>query len=303
MRVCSFDVGFKNLAYCCIDKKDDDSFDILYWGIINLGDDELKCSFKIKRGGEHECGKKAFFCTNNDGTKCGYCKTHKDKYMQPSFEDICESCDDKKCNYCNKNNKICNKKSKFKINDKYYCKAHATMIYNNNYDIKKYSSSKETKNNVQDIAIKLYKNLDKFVWITDVDEIYIENQPSMKNPKMKTIASLLYGYFILRGKIDKNRIENIKFISPSNKLKVNKKKTDKMLDDGKENDKNVYKITKNLGIKYCKALIKNNKKANEILNQYKKKDDMCDAFLQGYYCLFCSNGISKELKKIMDDLE
>jgi hypothetical protein len=120
---------------------------------------------------------------------------------------------------------------------------------------------------------------------------------------MKTLASLLYGYFVLRGKIDKNRIENIKFISPSNKLKVNKKKTNKMLKDGKENDKNVYKITKNLGVKYCRALIKGNKKANATLDQYKKKDDMCDAFLQGYYCLFCGDGITEELKKIMDELE
>jgi hypothetical protein len=174
---------------------------------------------------------------------------------------------------------------------------------NDNYEIKKYSSAKETKNSIQDTAIKLYEKLDQFEWITDVDEIYIENQPSIKNPKMKTLASLLYGYFVLRGKIDKNRIENIKFISPSNKLKVNKKKTNKMLKDGKENDKNVYKITKNLGVKYCRALIKGNKKANATLDQYKKKDDMCDAFLQGYYCLFCGDGITEELKKIMDELE
>jgi hypothetical protein len=52
----------------------------------------------------------------------------------------------------------------------------------------------------------------------DVEEVLIENQPSLKNPNMKTIATLLYSYFVFRGIIDKektkSKIENIKFISP-----------------------------------------------------------------------------------------
>jgi hypothetical protein len=43
---------------------------------------------------------------------------------------------------------------------------------------------------------------------------------------MKTIATLLYSYFVFRGIIDNkltnSKIQNVKFISPSNKLKVMK---------------------------------------------------------------------------------
>ena len=62
--------------------------------------------------------------------------------------------------------------------------------------------------------------------LIQVDEILIENQPSLKNPNMKTIACILYSYFVMRGIIDKEKnkspIKFVKFISPSNKLKVDK---------------------------------------------------------------------------------
>jgi len=43
-------------------------------------------------------------------------------------------------------------------------------------------------------------------------------------------------------------------------------------------------MTKKLGVKYCQSLI--NKKDYDILAEHKKKDDMCDAFLQGFQYLF-----------------
>ena len=126
----------------------------------------------------------------------------------------------------------------------------------------------------------------------DISEVLIENQPSLKNPKMKTMSAILYSYFIMRGIIDnKNSIEEVRFISPSNKLKVNSKVTNSLLekeqkksDNDDKNKKNVYKLTKSLGIKYCKALIC--EKDTNILDNFKKKDDMCDAFLQGFQYLF-----------------
>ena len=49
MRVLSFDVGIKNLAYCIVrynilDKK---NFDIIYWGILDISYKGLICDFKI----------------------------------------------------------------------------------------------------------------------------------------------------------------------------------------------------------------------------------------------------------------
>ena len=95
------------------------------------------------------------------------------------------------------------------------------------------------KQPIQDLTEKLYSKLDKINNILDVDEVLIENQPSLKNPTMKTIASVLYSYFILRGVIDKNndKIKLVRFVSPSNKLKVDKIHTNSVLNKEKEKNK------------------------------------------------------------------
>ena len=99
---------------------------------------------------------------------------------------------------------------------------------------------------------------------------------------------LLYGYFVMRCVIDKkiNKHVEIKLISPSNKLKIDKITTEKILnkDKIKQTGGNTYKLTKKLGVKYCRALIC--KSDEEILNSFKKKDDLCDSFLQGFQYLF-----------------
>ena len=51
----------------------------------------------------------------------------------------------------------------------------------------------------------MYKQLDAITEMLHVDEILIENQPTLINPTMKTVASLLYGYFVLRGLVEKEK--------------------------------------------------------------------------------------------------
>ena len=84
--------------------------------------------------------------------------------------------------------------------------------------------------------------------------VLIENQPSMKNPKMKAISSTIYDYFLIRGIFDKERtnsnITRVKFMSPSNKLKLADEGDTKKLVKLKGNDAKTYKLTKTLGIKY-----------------------------------------------------
>ena len=54
-----------------------------------------------------------------------------------------------------------------------------------------------------------------------------------------------------------------------------------------KNEKDVYNITKELGVKYTKAII--NDKDNKYLDKYKKKDDLCDAFLQAIKVYYNDN--------------
>ena len=54
MKILSFDVGIKNLAYCIINKLNDD-FKIEKWGIINIVDERDICQHVLRNNSI--CGK------------------------------------------------------------------------------------------------------------------------------------------------------------------------------------------------------------------------------------------------------
>jgi hypothetical protein len=129
--------------------------------------------------------------------------------------------------------------------------------------------------------------LDKKIHLLDADYVIIENQPSMKNPRMKSIASTIYDYYLIRGKVDKelnkSNICEVKFISPSNKLKISNSKDKEDLNNVPKSQK--YKLIKSLGIKYCLELISHLNNWIIFFNTNKKKDDLADSFLQGLWFL------------------
>ena len=65
--------------------------------------------------------------------------------------------------------------------------------------------------------------LDTIPELLDAKYVFIENQPCMKNPTMKSIQIIVYSYFIIKGLQNKDsNKEHIIFQSASNKLKVYK---------------------------------------------------------------------------------
>ena len=121
----------------------------------------------------------------------------------------------------------------------------------------------------------------------------------MKNPKMKAIASTLFDYFMIRGYVDKVHqldIQLVRFMCPSNKLKVNNDNTIEVFKANK-NEKQKYKLTKALGIQYTKQLLNSDEEQLDYLDLYKKKDDICDAYLQGRYYLECIKNKKPLVKK------
>ena len=294
--ILSWDVGIKNLAYCMMTQKDTD-FRILKWNVINLIDDQQKCEFVLKNG--NCCQEVAKFYIHHktiteifsDKSEGKYsCTRHKTK-ITPLFEEIV--IDNKKSkkkvikNCCC----LCSDDATYKLTNTDYCwcdkHCDKGKALTNKIHVKRVIVSNCNKQAIQDLAEKLFNKLDNNIDdFMSVDEVIIENQPTLKNPKMKNLASMLYSYFVLRGITDKvknqSKISLVKFISPQNKLKVNDENTNKVLNESTKN--NVYKMTKKLGIEYCKALINDNDL--QLLNTIKKKDDMCDAFLQGFRYLF-----------------
>lgn len=120
------------------------------------------------------------------------------------------------------------------------------------------------------IKQKLVELLDKESSFLTADTVIIENQPCMKNPKMKSIACCLYDYFLIRGKIDKKTVETIRFISASNKLKL--------ANDG--GDISTYALRKKAAKTICHNMIGGNPEYAAIFGSHKKKDDLADCLLQ-----------------------
>ena len=95
-----------------------------------------------------------------------------------------------------------------------YCGTHLKSLEKDKkiYEISKININKM---DIQVLYSYLIKSLDKYPDIVDnVDEILIENQPALKNPRMKTIQVALYTYFYIRYINDKNdhTLKNIKLI-------------------------------------------------------------------------------------------
>lgn len=306
-KVCSWDVGIKNLSYCILEKEDN-NVKIHKWGIINLSDTsftDLICTgvFKNNKRCTHKC--KVYLDTS--GVLVGYCKQHKTQYnpfikgwdtkLIKVYDGDNEDNEDKKCKFMYPKKKtICNKKSKYVTNNNiHYCTSHQKAFIKNKkkeITLQPIKTKKCTDADMGDLTEKMYRAMDKIPELLQVDSVLIENQPVKKNPTMKTVASVLFGYFVLNGivnkKITNSDIINVKFSSPTNKLKVDKEKTKLELSKGTTLSQK-YAIGKKLAKKYCVDLVSKMtiiNKPNEwktFYDTHKKKDDLADSFLQGYY--------------------
>jgi hypothetical protein len=328
MIIISWDVGIIHLAYCILEHKmilGKYKSRILDWDIINLIDMEdinYQCCGHLKNkknAGEKICDKKAsFIATTGNGQTFYYCKTHLSQYDEHWTQNKTKFLfkkvkTDEKCAHVKSDGTICEKNSTYyHIKKKiYYCSVHYKSVLNK--QIKEFSP-KPIKNLISsnfttaDLQLRLIKKLDELVErfaALKIEEVIIENQPSQKNPRMKSIANTLFDYFLIRGYIDKVHgldIKLVRFICPSNKLKVNDNNTIEVFKSNKDSKKK-YKLTKALSVQYTKQLLQDNLIMLQYLSAFPKQDDMCDAYLQGlYYLEFMRNKLKTTKKsKTKDD--
>ena len=280
MRILSWDVGIINLAFCLIDyDTTTKKFKIIDWDVINLTErDKMKC-FKCNAN-------PSFYQVHGNIYSC----KHHNKLVDvtpPLFETLYLDDTSSTCCYMGKNK--CDKKSKFKSSD-FYCNTHAKSTYKNivsTYKLGRYKKENIAQHSMDDFRFKLFKALEERQNLLNCDIVVVENQPSFKNPRMKTISGCVYDYYVIRGIFDKNvtksTITGVHFMSPSNKLKLADNGDTKELVKLKGDDSKTYKLTKQLGIKYCNEMISSFPEWVLCFNSHKKKDDMADCFLQGMY--------------------
>lgn len=262
MKILSFDIGIKNLAYCYADTSGNNIKDIISWDVINLCE-TYKCNF---------CQEPAVLFKEN----CYYCKKHSnhEKYKLPI----------KKININNLSKKKLDELKKIAdgYSLEYDKKIKKVDLLNkieldisNNY-LENIVTKKTTDYDLVDIGINIKKKLDKIFLNKNIDKILIENQLGPLAVRMKCIQCMVSQYFI------DNNYNNIEFISAINKLKGFSKIS---LD---------YKDRKKDGILYSKEVLEKNNhiKYIEIIDKHKKKDDMADSLLQLYWFinkLYCGN--------------
>ncbi len=105
---------------------------------------------------------------------------------------------------------------------------------------------------------------------SEIDYVLIENQPCMKAPLMKSLQMVIFSFFVMQG------VENVKFMSATNKLKVKMN-----LEPGK---KLSYSEKKKLAVSLTRHYLATfSVDHTSTFEASKKKDDLSDCFLQGKY--------------------
>jgi len=273
MKILSFDIGIKNLAYCCFYVTSENEFEIDSWDIINLCEEKTyTCDalLNTKKAKGKPCGKQAKYHKNNQY----YCKQHgkKTEFKIPTstsgisylkklkkikINELFIEADKHGLNY----KKPIKKDDLLKLFEKHYNEDYLETIQK----IRAEDMSLPT------ISRNMTKSFDNLFKDDEFDHVIIENQVSPLANRMKTIQGMVTQYFVMKN------VANIEYISSSNKLKnfIEKKKT-------------TYNERKKIGVEVTGKLINEKPslvKWEEFFKTHKKKDDLADSFLQGLWFL------------------
>ena len=281
MKIISFDVGIKNMAYCMF-RIENNELLIEDWNVLNLVKpcESHSCTIKIKGKNPKICGKNAKFFKNGQY----FCQIHAKSESKEHSWII--PCPELRNSYLKKQSKetlievgnkynifssvITTKKQCLEIIDKTLKERQLEKV------VKKKINANDV--NLIDVGIQMKNQLNN-VDLSGVTHVIIENQISKIANRMKTVQGMLTQYFIMQ-----ENIPHIEYISSFNKLK----------DLGSKDKENTYKQHKIDSISICQGFIDNNNCLNkwkDIL-QTSKKDDLADAFLQGVWYMKNKNIIS-----------
>ena len=124
---------------------------------------------------------------------------------------------------------------------------------------------------IGDIAYALKKSHTEIY----IDNVLLENQPQRINGTMKSVQMLLFGYFYNLKHYD-GIVNKVHQVNASLKLKGH----DILKSAYCSNKSQRYKNNKKDGIVICSSYISSCKFLSNLLACHKKKDDLCDSFLQ-----------------------
>jgi hypothetical protein len=184
---------------------------------------------------------------------------------------------------------MCKKKAKsyvFLTNHKnpnetsYFCASHTKNYVEKHYAKKEINNIQDSdKMDLDKLGENLYLQLEKIPELyNDIDCILFENQPVLKNPKMKSIQMILYSFFLYKKTIGLCKINTLKFYTAKRKLEIKGIQLNPL-----EFDKKDYADRKKLSKLITKEILKRINDLENInkLEEETKQDDLCDCFIQG----------------------
>lgn len=212
------------------------------------------------------------------------CLIETDETKKPHIRlwEILDTAQIPKCSHCTKKAKSYTAIPKSKDPDAkyYYCASHHKSIAEKQFTSRQIKSIKDTKDMDLDyLGSNLYHLLESYPQLTEnIDWVLFENQPVLKNPKMKSVQMILYSYFLHKKVLSGSSIRNLKFYTARRKLEIQGISLDQTNFDKKQ-----YSDRKSLGKLITKELLQKLGEYEQLekLLRYEKQDDLCDAFVQG----------------------
>ena len=298
IRIVSFDIGIKNLAYCIFDISGGIP-SILDWRTVNLMDsgeapvEIMHCNTintpkRIPKSKavqpEKVCGKKAKYMKGD----CYFCETHakSSKWMIPkkSFE-LSSLNKMKSAELLNFSNTIM-KRNETKKTKKEMTDELLLFFKDNCLEISRPIGTIPNSKQIDmiTICINMKRIMDTMPFFDRLTHVILENQISTIASRMNNIQGILTMYFIM--KYENTQIPKIEYISSINKLKNFVKTPDTTPPTNIEpivvSDREKYKQHKTDSVVYTRQILDKFPDLTKwkIVLDNKKKDDFADCFLQ-----------------------
>jgi len=320
MKLASFDIGIKNMAYCIfsISPGLSEKWEVIDWNVIDLtlsydGNSSTNntiiepasticgCLLKNKKSSAEPkpCGKKAKYQKNAELFCESHAKKH-EQYLLPTKEHTLahlrkQKVEDIASQYRALSlysgiGSIPNKPEMIEQIHAYYISRSFALIQST-----KKKNANET--NLISIGWAIRRAFETSPHLDGVTHVVIENQISPIATRMKTIQGMLAQYFIMKSPA--TYPVEIVFVSSSNKLRLGKPLSKKAGTGESKPEEGTtegtkYKQNKKDGVGLCSRYIF----ANTVLSKWSgvmgvsKKDDLADCFLQGVWFMTNRNIIT-----------
>jgi hypothetical protein len=300
MKVISFDIGIKNMAYCVLSSTQcaDAPITIHDWNVLSMIEESAPIVFpcncmisgKNKKIEPKMCSKAAkyskfdqYFCDRHAKNYKQYIiptKKHSAAFIKKQkVPDLVALCNTHML-LLNRDAKTLKKDQLIEILSGFY----KQICFDPIVTLK---SKNANEIDLIHIGKSIKRLFDQLPDIDTITNVLIENQISPIANRMKTIQGMLAQYFIM-----KNDNIHIDFVSSSHKLNQFKQiatirgPTSADASHGESGKTNPhYKAHKSDGITYCQEILEKNAALTHwnLSMNTRKKDDLADAFLQGMW--------------------